>query len=525
MSPDPTPPELPGSARALLDAVIAISSDLDMHSVLTRIIESATELTGARYCALGIIGGGGELVDFVTTGIDPHDRELIGDLPRGRGILGLLIDHPEPIRLDDIQAHPLSYGFPANHPPMVTFLGVPVRIRGTVFGNLYLTQKAGGVPFTTQDESLVLALASAAGYVIENARAYGLSERRRQWLQASVELADALQPPVDLPRALQHITNTVLVVSGARAAAVVQRPEGAAALIASIDGPEQAQVRASLDAIAAVIDDPALRHGPLQISAGQHTALIIRLRAHLAGSGVLVALFDAGHRPDEFEERELLTSFADQAGLALDRAQAVEDRGELALISDRDRIARDLHDVVIQRLFATGLQLQGISSVAENPQVATRIEQTVDELDQTIKDIRGTIFALQNRRLGSLRAEVRNLAREYSPVLGFSPTVRTLGPVDTAVSEAIRDQVLAVLREALSNIARHAIADHAEIEVQARDGLLHVAVTDDGVGPREDRAESGLRNARRRATALGGTLEVGPNQPHGTAFLWRVPLG
>ena len=179
-------PALPGPAQALLEAVMAISSDLDLHAVLTRIVRSATELTGATYGALGVIGPDGEnLVDFVTTGIGAHQRELIGDLPRGHGILGLLIEHPEAIRLEDLSAHPSSYGFPPNHPPMTTFLGVPVRIRGTVFGNLYLTEKAGGTAFTAQDELLVRGLATAAGFVIENARAYGLSERRRQWLEAS----------------------------------------------------------------------------------------------------------------------------------------------------------------------------------------------------------------------------------------------------------------------------------------------------------------------------------------------------
>ena len=184
-------PALPGAAEALLEAVVAISSDLDLHAVLTRIVESATEMTGATYGALGVIAPDGKtLVDFVTTGMDEQHRLLIGDLPRGQGILGLLIEHPEPIRLDNLSEHPSSFGFPAHHPPMTTFLGVPIKIRGTVFGNLYLTEKAGGTSFTAQDELLVRGLATAAGFVIENARAYGLSERRRQWLEATADLAE-----------------------------------------------------------------------------------------------------------------------------------------------------------------------------------------------------------------------------------------------------------------------------------------------------------------------------------------------
>ncbi|MCW2756774.1 MAG: dosT [Nocardioidaceae bacterium] len=519
---DDAAPELQGSAKALLDAVIAISSDLDLHSVLTRIIRSATELTGAAYGALGIIGDDGELSDFITTGIDPHTRDLIGELPRGRGILRLLIDEPEAIRLDDLGAHPRSFGIPPNHPTMVTFLGVPVRIRGTVFGNLYLTEKADGQPFSEPDEVLVTALASAAGFVIENARAFGLSERRRQWLEASSALVEVLQPPVDLERALQLVTTGARAIAGAEATAVVQVPDTGPASIVVYDGPEVSGIADLLDTVVTIARD-ARSTGPAEVPGGERRVIVIPLRAHLAAPGVLVALFDRAHRAGEHEERELLMSFADQAALAIDRAQAVVDREELAVISDRDRIARDLHDLVIQRLFATGLQLQGIRSVADGPDVIARIDKTVEALDLTITDIRSTIFELQTRRSDSLRAEVRDLVKEYVPVLGFTPTVRTLGPVDTAVPEKIRDQLLAVLREAVSNIARHALADAAEIEVRTGDHEVVLAVTDDGVGLPERRTESGLRNARRRATALGGTLELTAGG-RGTQFLWRVPL-
>ena len=427
MSDAGTVPELPGSAKALLDAVIAISSDLDLHSVLSRIVVSATELTGAGFGALGIIGDDGELADFITTGIEPHGREQIGELPRGRGILRLLIDQPEALRLDDLRAHPASYGFPPHHPTMITFLGVPVRIRGTVFGNLYLTQKAGGLPFTEPDETLVLALASAAGFVIDNARAFGLSERRRQWLEASAALVDTLQPPVDLDDALELITNSVRSVSRAQAAAVIEVPDVGPPKIVAVDGSASDQIPGLLDAIVAKTRGDR-RSTVVELSAGELRALTIPLRAHLAAPGILVALFERSHRPDEREERELLLWFADQAALALDRAQALEDRAELAVISDRDRIARDLHDVVIQRLFATGLQLEGLRSLREGSEVMGRIDKAVDALDQTITDIRSTIFDLQQRRAGSLRAEIRTLAQEYVPVLGYTPMVHTVGP-------------------------------------------------------------------------------------------------
>jgi signal transduction histidine kinase len=518
------PDALPPQAQALLDAVIAISTDLDLRSVLTRIITSASELTGAKYGALGVIGPDGTLVEFITTGLEPHAVEQIGELPRGRGILRLIIDEPQALRLDDLGAHPQASGFPPGHPPMTTFLGVPIRIRGTVFGNLYLTQKEGGAPFTDQDEELVQGLASAAGFVIDNARAYGLSERRRQWLEESAELADALHPPIHLETALARITNGARRVSGAFAAAVVQFPADGDPVISALEGTTAEVLEPLLEDIGGLAEESAEAGYPLDLATPDLTAVSVPLRAHLAEPGVLVMLFDNNHRTHEYEERELLASFADHAGLALDRAQAVVDRQELALVSERDRIARDLHDIVIQRLFATGMKLQGLHAGGGDHDVDGRIDEAINDLDLTIKDIRSTIFALQNKQPMSLRRELRALVKEYVPVLGQTPTLRTMGPVDTVVSDEVKDQVLAVLREAISNVARHALADHTDVELQARDNELVLRVADDGTGLPVDRHESGLRNVRRRASSLGGTLELGANQPRGTVMTWRVPL-
>ncbi len=514
------PPELPGTAQALLDAVIAISSDLDQRSVLTRIVEAACELTGARYAALGVIGHDGSLVEFVTTGIDAEQHARIGDLPRGRGILGLLIEQPRAIRLPVLSDHPHSVGFPPNHPPMTTFLGVPVRIRGTVFGNLYLTEKDTGAEFTAQDEVLVGALATAAGFVIENARAYGRSERRRQWLEASASLADALQPPVDVERALELITQAARSVSDARATAVLgYRHDAARTVTAHPDDAER--VTSALDEL---LLTTRTGHDITVVELDSMTALVIPLRAHLAERAALIAVFDAGQAPHDVEERELLASFADQAALALDRAQALADREQLAVVSDRARIARDLHDVVIQRLFATGLHLQGVALLAGGAEIAERLDDAVNDLDLTIKDIRGTIFDLERDRVGSLRTELRGLVKEYATVLGHAPDFRTSGPVDTAVPDAVREHLLPVLREALSNIARHAHATHSEVVVHATAHELSLTVLDDGVGPAPAADESGLRNARLRAEGLGGTLELVAREPQGTSFTWRVQL-
>ena len=511
---------LPTSTRALLEAVTAISSDLDLHPVLERIVRAATELTGARYGALGVIGNDAFLVEFVTTGLTEDERARIGDLPHGRGILGLLIHHPETIRLDDLTQHPGSAGFPPHHPPMNSFLGVPVRIRGTVFGNLYLTEKAGRESFTQQDELLVEALASAAGFVIDNARAYGLSERRRQWLESSSELSEALQPPIEVSRALAEFARASRAMAGSAAAAVL-RTEGGTTVSPDPGDPDVAAALALLDD--AVWPDPDT--SPVDLPLGSFTAVLVPLRTHLVPGGLLVLLFADDSASLSYEERGLLGSFADQAALALDRAQAIEDRAELAVTSDRERIARDLHDLVIQRLFATGLQLQGAGTLTSKPEVAARIDQAVEALDLTIKDIRGTIFELQRRNQGpSVRADVRELVREYAPLLKFNPAVRTTGPVDTAVPPAIHEQLLPVLREALSNVARHAAADHGDIELAVDDRAVRLTVLDDGIGIGPECAESGLRNARRRATSLGGTLELTSRTPRGTSFVWRVPL-
>ncbi len=522
-------PPLSGPARALLDAVTAISTDLDLGSVLTRIVESATELTHARYGALGVIGGGeGGLVEFVTTGIDAETRGRIGDLPRGRGILRLLIDQPETLRLDDLSAHPSSYGFPANHPPMTSFLGVPVRIRGTVFGNLYLTEKAGGVPFTVEDETLVQTLATAAGFVIDNARAYGLSERRRRWLEAVAELTGALQPPVDRGLALRRIAEATRSFSGAHATAVLSLPGSRPPEVEAAEDPGgvlSTSLRRDLLAAVARGADRLVAGDPIDLWLGEHFVVVIPLRAHLAEHGALAALYDPVHRPQLVEERELLASFADQAALALDRAQALSERAAMAVVSDRERIARDLHDVVIQRLFATGLHLQGLRAGIASPEAAARIDRAVDELDLTIRDIRGTIFELESRRTDSLRAELRGLVKEYSPALGFSPEVRTRGPVDTSVPADVRAHLMAVLREAVSNVARHARAGQAQIEVIVDGDQLRLTVLDDGAGPPAEPAESGLRNVRRRARELGGSCRMDAREPSGTAFVWTVPLG
>ncbi|QZY29321.1 GAF domain-containing sensor histidine kinase [Nocardioides coralli] len=534
MSPDPgagREPVLADGGRALLDAVVAIGSDLDLHATLDRIVRSACTLTGATYGALGVLSDEHDhLGDFITHGIPEDQRARIGDLPRGRGILGLLIDHPDPLRLDDLTAHASSVGFPDNHPPMRTFLGVPVRIRGTVFGNLYLTEKEGGEPFTGHDERLVQALANAAGFVIENARSYSSSELQRRWLAATAGLAEVLEPPLDRGEALLQVAIAARNALGKDAVVGVSALTGEGTVdVLAMDGRGHEDLAAVLEDLGDLVSR-AVTDGEVstEVDADERRALIAPLPTHLTPRTALVAVQSAAAPLQDWsvpETRELMAAFATQAALSLDRLQAVHDQEELALVSDRDRIARDLHDVVIQRLFATGLQLQGVRARARSRVVEERIDQAVAELDETIRDIRASIFELRQSDQGhSVRRQLADLAERYTEPLGFAPVLRTHGPVDTAVDDALAEPLLAVLTEALSNTARHAHASRVRVDVTIADGQVSLTVADDGLGLPAGRDESGLANLRRRAADLGGACEVSSPPGGGTLLRWRVPL-
>jgi signal transduction histidine kinase len=371
----------PRRLRQLLDAVLSVGSDLDLPAMLQRIVQAAVDLVDARYGALGVLDDSrARLAQFLTVGIDDDTHTAIGHLPEGRGILGLLIVDAEPLRLPDLREHPDSYGFPPGHPAMRSFLGVPVRVRGEVFGNLYLTDKTSAEVFTDVDEELVVGLAAAAGVAIDNAR-----------LHARVQ--------------------------------------------------------------------------------------------------------------------------------------------ELALVEERERIARDLHDTVIQRLFATGLSLQGAAGlVRSDPEAAVRrVQDSVDDLDVTVKEIRSAIFGLEARDASyesGVRSRVLELVGESHAMLGFEPTVLFEGPVDTATPQPVATDMLAALREALSNVARHADARHVEVVVAVDTSDVTLRVSDDGVGPPAPGQPRGhgLDNMQARAARREGALTIGPADPQGTVVEWRVPV-
>lgn len=367
----------PADLRRLISAIVSLGADLELPVVLRRITEAAVELVEARYGALGVLSPDRtSLSAFVTVGIDDETAEEIGELPKGHGILGLLIVHPEPLRLDDLRQHPESFGFPEGHPPMSTFLGVPIQVRGEVFGNLYLTDKAGGGPFTSIDEELAVGLAAAAGVAIENSR---LHARTR----------------------------------------------------------------------------------------------------------------------------------------------------ELDIAHERERIARDLHDTVIQRLFATGLSLQSAARLSEKPEVIDRIQQAVDELDTTVRDVRASIFELNPPPVASrgLRRQLLGLGDEFFEALGFAPAFRFEGPVDSAVSDELAVQVVAVAREGLANIAKHAGSTTAEVDVTIARDVVEVILRDSGRGLGERRPGGhGLDNLGTRAADVGGSCVIGNRPEGGTEVRWTAPL-
>ncbi|HEX5596731.1 MAG TPA: GAF domain-containing sensor histidine kinase [Micromonosporaceae bacterium] len=525
--------------RALLDAVVGISTDLDFRSTLQRIVEAACELVDAQYGALGVVGPDRLLTEFITHGIDAETHAKIGELPQGRGVLGLLIAEPRPVRMPDITKHPRSYGFPPNHPPMHSFLGVPVRIRDQVFGNLYLAEKRGAKEFTEDDEQIVVALAAAAGVAIENARLYAVAHRRERWLAAAAEITNVLLGEVRRTDALALVARRAREVAEAELVLVLLYDEEAG--LFTVEVADQADGRPSpiLGAVLpaaettfaasvterqhAVIENFA-KAAPWPVAVTTGPAVVSPLVGADTLHGVLVVALDADRNISTEDDLPLLASFAGQAALAMERARALEERELLVVLEDRERIARDLHDVVIQRLFATGLQLQSAVPLTGRPDVAKRINAAVDDLDSTIRDIRQAIFELRTPMSATLRTEIRDAIDVAAGSLGFRPALELSGPIDSAVPEALRPDLLAVLQEALSNAVRHAEASRVTVGVQVSGAHLTLTVSDDGVGTGPAAARGGLVNMRERAELHGGSFELLPGQPSGTVVRWSAPL-
>jgi len=528
--------------QALLEAVVAVGSQLDLEIVLRQIVEAATGLVNARYGALGVIGDTGGLAEFIPVGLDEAEIARIHHWPEGRGLLGALIRDPRPARLADLSADPRSSGFPEGHPPMRSFLGVPVRIRDEVFGNLYLTEKQDGGQFDEEDEAVVTALAAAAGVAIENARLYEEARRRQRWLQASAEVTHRLLSGADPGGVLDLVTQQVLEMSGADLA-VLALPEGehGQLVVRHAAGEEAARTQGmalpdtSLSAEVLTTGEPVTLE---EFSQDQRVAQVARERMALGpavifplgGPGNVRGVLTVGRHPGSMPltpaALEMVASFAAQAAVALELADARRDAEQVTVLQDRERIARDLHDLVIQRLYATGMSLQGAMPLISRPEVADRVTRAVDALDDTIADIRSAIFALQARhdvKQAGLRERILEIMDEMTGPLGFAPSLSLTGDLSDRVPEEIAGHMLGALRESLSNAARHAGASRVDVTVDAGADLVLV-VRDNGAGLRDITRRSGLANLADRAEQLGGTLKVGPANGGGSELHWQVPL-
>jgi signal transduction histidine kinase len=535
-----------GRLRGLLRANHLVTGDLSLPAVLRRIVEAARELVDARYAAIGVIAPGGGLAEFVHSGMPEDDVARIGHLPEGRGLLGALLADPAPIRLRHITDDARSAGFPPGHPPMESFLGVPIRVRDEIFGRLYLSESGRG-EFTADDEELVTALAATAGVAIANARLYESARSRGQWLQASATVTrQLLSTAADAEDPLRLIADRSRDITGADLVAVLLPTEahGLPGLEVRVAVGQEAEsladrwvpVAGSLpgrvftEAAPVRLADVRDAGGPaLLVSPDRHVGPV--LAVPLLGSrtvhGVLWAARLSAAPAFTADELEMAGSFANHAAVAIELAEARAEQQRVAMLDERERIAADLHDHVIQRLFAAGLSLQSIAMVTPEGPTKQRLSTTIQDLDDTISQIRTTIFQLQRQPATGapgVRARVLDVLGDVAPALGFDPALRLSGVLEDRLAADLVDDMLAVLREALTNVARHAQAGRADVAVVATGTDLTLQVTDDGVGIGAVTRRSGLTNMRRRAEQRGGTLAVTAVEPRGTRIRWSVPL-
>jgi len=525
-----------GRLRSLLEASRSVSSELELPAVLRTIVAAAVELVGARYGAIGVIAPDGSLAQFIHVGVSEELAHEIGHLPEGHGLLGALIQDQEPIRLEHLRDDPRSSGFPPHHPPMESFMGVPVRVRGEVFGNLYLTERADG-PFSAEDQELLSALAASAGAAIDHARLFDESQRRQRWSAASAEVTAALlSEETDdslgiLADRVAHLADAELVcialpTSGTEMSVVVARgalAERYAGAVFDAAGTLAGQAHESgqptmSDAGSLGSVDPVLGLGP---------SMAIPFASAGAPPGVLTVSRSSGRAAFTRADLEMAADFAGQASVALTLAAGRADRARLAILEDRGRIARDLHDHVIQRLFGAGLSLQAVAGSISDAALRARVGQQVDALDAAIAEIRTAIFTLSvadDTDAPKLRHRVLDVITETADLFAESPHVTFGGAVDLMIDAGLADDVIAVVREGLTNIARHAGATRTEVSVVVSGDLVVVEIADDGRGVGEgSRRSSGTANLEQRAVARGGAFELARRESGGTVLRWSAP--
>lgn len=532
----------------LIEAMLVVTAGLDLDNTLRTIVHTAIELVDAGYGALGVRETDKtslQLAEFVYEGIDDRTRVMIGDLPRGHGVLGVLIEEPKPIRLTDLSTHPASVGFPEHHPPMHTFLGVPVKVRDEVFGNLYLTEKAGGQEFTEDDEVIVQALAAAAGTAIANARLYEQSQTRQQWLEATQDVATELLAGSEPGEVLELVADRALQLTQSAVAFLalpedpdIPHDEVTELLIVAAAGAgadelpgQRIPVDRSHSGTAfrtgrVVTSDKLMFRPQFSDSTEFGSALVLPLRAEQTVIGVLVTLRPVDAQALDMSGQAMITSFSDQAALALQLAATQRRMRELDVLSDRDRIARDLHDHVIQRLFAVGLSLQGTAQRARAPEVKTRLTETIQDIQSIVQEIRHSIFDLHSSTAAdapTLRKRLHEVIAEMTADTGLRTTIRLAGPV-SVLAPPLSEDVEAVLREAVSNVVRHASATTVSINLSVRDDVT-IEITDDGTGlPEELSRTSGLANLAARAEQSGGSFGIERAAAGGTVLRWSAPL-
>jgi signal transduction histidine kinase len=529
--------KIQGRLRSLLRANQAIVEQLELPVVLERIVASAVDLVGAKYGALGVVAPDGTLEQFINVGMTPEQIVAIGHLPEGHGLLGALIDDPHPIRLERLAYDDRSAGFPANHPPMGAFLGVPVRVRQEVYGNLYLSNDDSRA-FSAEDEQLVTALAATAGVAIENARLFAETQRRQAWSAASAEFTANLLSPEN-GSAIGIFAERILTLSAAEVVWVLLPSEDPSELVVHIacglDADNmQGSLITAIDSLAASI----IRGGqPRQVDDGIDLgftlsdgralgpAMAVPLMTDGLAEGVLLVARMQRGRPFATTDLEMAADFAGQASVAMELEAARADRQRMVVLEDRGRIARDLHDHVIQQLFGTGLELQSIAGSLPMGPVSDRLIQSVTNLDASISQIRTIIFALSaqtNEAHNTVRHRIIDLANELAPALESTPAVSFSGPVDLILTDDLADDVLAVAREALVNVIKHAGATHTSVTITVHEGQVFVEIIDNGHGFEDVQRRSGVANLEHRALSRGGVFALESNSD-GTRVLWQVP--
>lgn len=535
--------------EGLYSALMGVASGLELKATLRRIVTNAVYLADASYGALGVLDFDGKIQDFIHVGMPDEVSKQIGNLPLGGGLLGELSVHPTPLRLAHINEHPASIGFPENHPPMTSFLGVPIRVRGEVFGNLYLTSKKGGEEFTEEDEHSVIAFATAAAVAIENARLYELATLKEKWQRAVSEIGTAVLSGGDSGEVLELIAEKSRLLTGA-AAALIALPDSTNSLtieIVNIDrdstgtvtrlrswlglaAPDDSILKRSFSLGGSIIESECSIWNQVMTDSVEDrvAAVALPLRTVDKVLGVLLLIWPHGSLMAANAVIDLVESFAGQAALTLVLAEAQQDNEDFAVLKDRDRIGRDLHDLVIQRVFATGMLLNGLLQNEDLPvEVGKKIDLAVGQLDETIREIRQTIFDLHSEPSEtSIKARILQEVNSASSALGFPIRLTLMGPIDSAITQVIADHLLAVVRESLSNCVKHAHATEVDIRVAIDSPVLVCEVIDNGNGYSAEARFSGIKNMESRAMELGGELVVGarPDAQQGTRLRWSVPL-